>query len=138
MRTTLSKQRETHRNIETYNIENQHVVLYCSNKFRFRAANKKGSQQTSKLCGFGCGCPLPPDVFPSQTHCCLQIQPALKGLCLELYSRGHTVSNLLIASIFSLPPFCVVIHLGLHLLSAVRGLIFFLTSRPMLLQQIVR
>lgn len=92
-------------------VETQQVVPYCHNRsildpkeqLPAQASNKE-TQQTSKLCTgvcrFSCGCPLPPDVFPSQMHCCLQIQAALKGICLELYSRGQIVSSLMIASIF--------------------------------------
>lgn len=79
----------------------------CFRQFWLQTAiNRKRSRQSSKLwtsvCEFGYGCWLPPDVFPSQMHCCLLKQAALKELSLKLYSRGHVVTNLMIASIFLL------------------------------------
>lgn len=98
-------------NLSTYNA-NSRKSMCCHTAITdlvrpFWTPNSRSHQQQTKsykfcttVCGFGCGCPLPPDVFPSQIHCCLQIQASLKGLCFELYSRGHMVSNLMIASIF--------------------------------------
>lgn len=79
----------------------------------------------------------PPVFLPSQKHCCLQTQAAPEELCWEQFKRGQKSGDLVIASIFSLSPFCPVIHLGFHLLSTMRGLTFCLTSRPVLLEQIV-